>query len=1203
MALHVASGLGVSAIVRKLIQRGHNVNGYDGSGWTPLQNAAFYGHTKVARELIGAKADMHLKVKDPDRNVLRIAAYYTFRIMMKIFILCSRLTLNAGMGIDEQDCFFEGRTALMLAAQKGHSAVVAELVKAGADVNVKDKNGMTAVLLAWNYDVIHQLGIQDAGSLKHLSKEDCSRILWHACDKGDLDMVQSVIREGCDVDHVHKGQTPVMMATLRGHDRIVKELILANCDVNQHSKGYYSDLRSSLSLGRQFLPSAMIWVGIMVTLFALDLELGVAPPWVNAWTGSVALLAAPVCATAMTLLPVSWRAVLIAVVARVVTMMLMVAAAAGPVVWIMDAGIATLPVSWPAVLIAVVARVVTALMMVAAAAGPVVWIMAAGIATVGLLWPWGLRATWTANVKCLVYIAKHFAIGFVAFVVWSIVMTVAAGALMIVILLFSGPTWLVSFILVIPIVFIVYMLVSTIVIMIREKRITEMVIWFFCIFYIKGPTWSWIEESSDVYNLVVFYFIVWIVNSKAPGATALHYAAGHNHIKCGGLLVEAGADLSAKNNNYWTPLNIGSNTLEDEVKKTLSFAAKRTIAVIGHEECGKTTLIAALVAESKYWWMKIINYFWKVCSIRQRTTGIDPIKFSSQKYGETLFYDFAGQSQYHGPHQSFLEAMMNKPEVSVTLLLLVKAVEEEDIITQQLHHWLQPLAQRPAPSIQVIVIGSFSDQVQSKKETYEKLLHCMQSVRTELHVDLQGPCLLDCRYAESSGINQVRSFLKEVPPINFKSVSYNLHWVLVQLRKAFSNLAVRLDGFQTWREKNADENLPRKLPSLEEKVCQDLSATGHTLFLHNKKHSSLSWLILDLPALLHKVYGTLFSGSQGKVNQFGLLHCSQLTELFPQLDQELIQSVLISLEFCIEVDPLVLKEELLQLTIDEREEGWLYFPALVSAQPCKVFPEDPDPDQFQWMCWQLSTAEKHFISAHLLQTIILRLAANHVFAHNSVRQHCCRIWTNGLSWSSTKGVDIAVQISGSSMVHVVGGSKAGPERLQEYTAAVVQDVIRSITQLSPKLEATPYIVHPYTHTLWEDPKPPQPHLLYPVVDVITCISCGDNYTLSLSPNTSSVPIGQLFGGELPSLSIVQRLSYPGVAHDGELALSQRELIVRWYCMLLSHTNYQRPPLLQPQYRVPIHLTPPFCEPLMIMLHRYDYPQQLHAINLHNHYVT
>ena len=956
----------------------------------------------------------------------------------------------------------------MLAAQKGHSAVVAELVKAGADVNVKDKNGMTAVLLARNYDVIHQLGIQDAGGVKHLSKEDRSRILWHACDKGDLDMVQSVIRESCDVDHVHKGQTPVMMATLRGHDRIVKELILANCDVNQHSKGYYGDLESSLSLGRQFLPSAMVWIAIMVPWFALLLSLGrpvVNPPWVNALTGSVALLAAPVCATAVTLLPVSWPAVLI---------------------WIAE-----------------VARVVTALMMVAAAGGPVVWTMAAVIATVGLLWSWGhIRATLAAIVKCLVYIAKDFASDFVTVMVWGIVMTVTAGAPMIVIFLLFGPVWLVSVIRIIVIS--VIMLVNTIVFgihgMVREKLITEMVIWFFCIYGMNRLTWYWIEQSTDEYNKLVFSLLVGIVMSKAPDATALHYAAGHNRIKCGGLLVEAGADLSTRNKNYRTPLNIGSNRLEDEVKKTLSFAAKRTIAVIGNEKCGKTTLIAALVAESKNWWMKVINYFRKVHDIRKRTTGIDLIKFSSQKYGETLFYDFAGQSQFHSPHQSFLEAMMNKPEVSVTLLLLVKAVEEKDIITQQLYRWLQPLAQRPAPRIQVIVIGSFSDQVQSKKETYEKLLRCMQSVQTELHVNLQGPCLLDCCYAESSGINQLCSFLKEVPPINLKSFSYNLHWVLVQLRKAFSNPAVRLDGFQAWREKNADENLPRKLPS-PEKVCQDLSATGHTLCLPNKQDPSHSWLILDLPALLYDMYGTLFSGSQGKVNQFGLLHCSQLTELFPGLDQELIQNVLISFEFCIEVDPLLLKEELLQLTIDKREEGWLYFPALVSAQPCKVFPEDPDPDQFQWMCWQLRTAEKHFISAHLLQTIILHLAANYVFIQEpspSVREHSCNVWKNGLSWCSTNGVDVSVQISDNSVVQVTGCSKAGCERLQEYTATIVQDVLRTIALLSPKLEATPYIVHPCTPTLWEDPKTPKHDSLYLVSTITRCISRGDDYTLPRS---------------------------------------------------------------------------------------------------------
>ena len=1104
MALHRACSWGRSAKVRQLIQEGHDVNAYDKSGWTPLQTAASLGHVKVTKELIRAKADVHLKVREPDRTMLRIAAHYIEQIMVKFMCLFMKYILNANIWFDEQDLVFEGRTALMLAVQRGHSSVVAELVKAGADVSIKDKKGMTAVLLAKSYETVCQL-VQDVDCL---SKEDRSRILWHACDVGELRMVQSVIEAGCDVDHIHSGQTPLMMATLRGHNKVVKELILANCDIKQHSEGYYSDLASSLNLARTLWLTVTVWIAIMVTWIALLLALGrpvVAPSWVNPVTGSVAVLASSVCVIAAAMLPVSWPAGLI---------------------WL-----------------ALVARLLALMVAVAAVAGPVAWAVAAAMAMVVLLWAWGLKATMAATVKGFVYIAKAAALGLC--MIFIIVLVGAA-----VLFLDVKETWVVkSFVGGIFGVALVCLLGRGAVDMITKKQVTAVLIGLFCILIcIDEPIWPWMKYSGT-FSMFVFALMVWLAMCKAPEATALHYAAGHNRIKCGVLLVEAGADLRAKNKCLWTPSDIGSKRLKDEVKKTLSFTAKRTVAVIGHAERGKSTLIAALQTESNSWWMKGINYCRKVHDIRHRTAGIEPIKFSSQRYGEVLFYDFAGQSQYHGPHQSFLEAMLSKLGVSVTLLLLVKATEEEDTITQQLYRWLQPLALMSIPvTPHVVVVGSFLDQVKgsdTKKEASTKLLQCAQSVQEELlPFQLQSICPLDCRRPESRGINQIRGLLQEVQALqlNMKSKPYNLHWVLVQVRKAFPTPALRLHEFQTWLQDHA-VNLPRNLPTPEE-VCQDLSAAGHTLFLSNKQDPSQSWLVLDLPTLLHDVYGTLFSGSQGKVNRFGLLHCSQLAELFPKLDQTLIQDILISLEFCIEVDPLLLKEELLKVTVDEGGEGWLYFPALVLAQPCKVFPEDPDPDKFQWMCWQLRTAGKHFISAHLLQTIILCLAANHVYIHKlspGVKQHCCSVWVNGISWSSTKGVDVAVQISNSSVVQVVGRSNS--QSLQEYTAAVVRDVIKTIDRLSSKLEATPYIVHPYTPTVWKDPRPPQPNTLYPVSSVIDCISDRSEYVPPLSPNvhTGPIPIGQLFGGQPPPLSTVQDLMYPRVAQNGKLALSLMEI--------------------------------------------------------------
>ena len=183
----------------------------------------------------------------------------------------------------------------------------------------------------------------------------------------------------------------------------------------------------------------------------------------------------------------------------------------------------------------------------------------------------------------------------------------------------------------------------------------------------------------------------------------------------------------------------------------------------------------------------------------------------------------------------------------MSLLLLVKATDEEDIITRQMAQWLQPLALVEALSTpQVILVSSFLDQVESREEATRKMLRCTQSVQEEFDFNIQGPCLLDCRKPESDGIKQICTFLQETQPLQLNSttLSYNLRWVLVQLKKAFSVPAITLDTFQSWMLGKAKLN-PKHFPP-PEKICHDLTAVGHALFLPSKQKSSQSWLILDL---------------------------------------------------------------------------------------------------------------------------------------------------------------------------------------------------------------------------------------------------------------------------------------------------------------------------------------------------------------------
>ena len=557
--------------------------------------------------------------------------------------------------------------------------------------------------------------------------------------------------------------------------------------------------------------------------------------------------------------------------------------------------------------------------------------------------------------------------------------------------------------------------------------------------------------------------------------------------------------------------------------------------MIGNTEYGKSTLIAALQSESRTLLQSVVCTLSQVYNIMKRTAGIETVPFSSAKYGKVLFYDFAGQSDYHGPHQPFLEAILSNPGVTVTVLLLVKVSEAKDVITQQLRRWLQSLALAHTPStLRVIVVGSFLDQAKSKDSAtnVQRLRGCIDSVQKEYpSLKVQRCFLLDCREPESAGIKGLQSYLQQTQLIHSMSsvLLYNVHWVMAQLRKAFSGPSLQLNAFSVWLRDNA-KNLPTHLPSAED-VCQDLSAAGYILFLRNKQDLSQSWLVLDLQAILHKVYGTLFSPGQAVVNQFGLLRLTHLSKLFPKLDPKMIQEVLITLEFCIKVDPLLLKEEMLSLTEKYLVEECLYFPALVAAEVHEVFEQDQQ--CLHWAYWQLEADENHIIPPHLLQDIILGIAGTHVFLEKelpcSKRKHCCRVWVNGLSWSSTTGVDVAVQISDSSVVQVIVRSREGPGELYRYMCSVTQSIFKTIAKLSPSLKATPYIIHPYTYIGLEEYRPSPPATRYPVASIVGSIKDGHKHVLSLpiasGSGSSRVSLQDLFGGWYPSLTVVQCLKW------------------------------------------------------------------------------
>ena len=552
------------------------------------------------------------------------------------------------------------------------------------------------------------------------------------------------------------------------------------------------------------------------------------------------------------------------------------------------------------------------------------------------------------------------------------------------------------------------------------------------------------------------------------GLTALHHAAVKNHIQCGILLAEGGASLRTKDNHSKTPIDVAcTTTFSKAIKQAASFTTRRSLCVIGNAGGGKSTLNADVKTERNSIFEKIYNRCRTVKDNRKRTAGIEPIPHYSQKYGEVLFFDFAGQHEYHGPHQMFLESLLSKPGVPMTLLLVVKATDNEEAILHQLHRWLTPVAlmANTASYPEVIVIGSFLDKVKSKKEAAAKLTTCIGATRKdleELPLEVVGSCLLNCCQPQSEGMDRLCRYIEEVPVPEFGAAHtpYSLAWVLSQIRSTPKAQAVQLQEFSKWMQDNK-YNLPQTMPPPEE-VCRDLSAAGHALYLPNKADPSKSWLVLDLPGILHDVYGTLFSRSKAIVNDVGLVHCQDLAEFFPHLDLELVQQLLLSLEFCIPVDPSVLNLEVSKLTRSEDASGWLFFPALISAKLPRPTSGGLLCQSTQYLCWQLTTSRKHSISARVLQTILLRLAAHFVVQQcneEGVQQLCCSIWSTGITWQSKRGVDITVHITNNRTIQVAGASDTSADRSFGYTSDVISDIVSTVHRLSPNLAAAAYIAY------------------------------------------------------------------------------------------------------------------------------------------------
>lgn len=152
--LHAAAARGHSPVVEALLEAGLEPDQADRGGQTALMRAAAGGHDKVVASLLrlGAAPDL------PDREgwtaLMHAAAHSSSGSVAAI-----RDLVRAGAGVDRR-AGPEGKTPLMIAAEKGNELATLELLRAGArtDLTSRGKTALDLALAEGNKRCAERLG-------------------------------------------------------------------------------------------------------------------------------------------------------------------------------------------------------------------------------------------------------------------------------------------------------------------------------------------------------------------------------------------------------------------------------------------------------------------------------------------------------------------------------------------------------------------------------------------------------------------------------------------------------------------------------------------------------------------------------------------------------------------------------------------------------------------------------------------------------------------------------------------------------------------------------------------------------------------------------------------------------------------------------------------------------------------------------------
>ncbi|KAK4221984.1 ankyrin repeat-containing domain protein [Podospora fimiseda] len=222
--LRLACHRGHKEVASLLIKQGADVNAASPkTGRMPLHQACQNGHEEIVRLLVDnyARIDAQLKIHQ-GVTPLWIASYHGHTTIV------SQL-LNRGANPNSVNTQF-GRTPLHQACQngkediEGHVDIVSTLLAAGADINLQQKDGVTALFIAAQQGHAAIVKLLLDNKAKQLPTHRAQTMPIHQAATGNhLDIVKLLLEGGADINSRYKVQVPLLLLASNRYHAWVRE--------------------------------------------------------------------------------------------------------------------------------------------------------------------------------------------------------------------------------------------------------------------------------------------------------------------------------------------------------------------------------------------------------------------------------------------------------------------------------------------------------------------------------------------------------------------------------------------------------------------------------------------------------------------------------------------------------------------------------------------------------------------------------------------------------------------------------------------------------------------------------------------------------------------------------------------------------------------------------------------------------------------